>query len=176
MDDNKNKVYFIPPNYQNRINLLGFITVSWANLIQGLIMGIIPAGCMIAYIYFSGTWDPNYITIVILLFAAGFIPGVVGIYNGTIIAFLSNYNKYRKSRRLTVYNPRVKTENEKFDTSKVTNQMLLPKDRLMIWWNQRRKNQIDTETERINEQLDTLEKEKNLFFEDDEHPKKRKNI
>lgn len=166
-DKDKNRVYYIPPNYQNRINLFGMITVPWANLIQGTLLGVIPE---IIFIYFvtQVEWNNNYITIGIFIFAAGFIPGVVGIYNASLLSFLKIYNSFKKRKRLTVYNPRIKTEVIDKDYTGIEKQMLLPKDKIRLALEKARKGRISEENRRMQEQLDSFNVNESFFFEDDE--------
>lgn len=163
----KHRSYYIPPNYQNKINLLGFISVSYSNLIQGVILGGVPLLLFVLYVK-TVEWNNSFLTIGILMFFAGFIPGVVGVYNASLLSFLKIYSNYRKHKRLTVYNPRVKSEIVSADYSNIKEQMLLPKDRIRIWMEERKQNKITEETRKMQEQLDSFNVTDAFYFEEDE--------
>lgn len=109
--DEEYKVRFIPPNFENGINILG-LNFSAVFLIEGGILGI--AAFLGAFLLLRNGFGITDIGrgIGYSLALGGIVAfvGVRGLNDEPISTFTINLIKFAKNKRTTYYNPRVKEE------------------------------------------------------------------
>jgi len=150
--------FHIPRNFKVGIKILNEV-YPWANFFQGAILASVPA---LLWIYFHPSW--SYTTVIIyFMFACGglFFLGLNGINNDTFFGYFLTWFKFRKHRRLTNYNPRVKAEIKPFYESKKQNSAV---EKLKEIY-EKYKQQLDLKQHEANFNVD---KNARVYFEDDE--------
>ena len=110
MDEEKQTECIIPQNYKGITNFLSF-TFKTRNLIEGFIIGAVfaaIAGSVV--VYYDYGFSVRVITYSIIGFGLGAVIGVIGLNGESISEFIVHLFRYLRKRRVTYYNPRVKTE------------------------------------------------------------------
>ena len=110
MDEEKQTECIIPQNYKGITNFLSF-TFKTRNLIEGFIIGAVfaaIAGSVV--VYYDCGFSVRVITYSIIGFGLGAVIGVIGLNGESISEFIVHLFRYLRKRRVTYYNPRVKTE------------------------------------------------------------------
>lgn len=134
MDEERQTECIIPQNYKGITNFLSF-TFKTRNLIEGFILGAILAiiaGSIV--VYYDYGFSVRVITYSIIGFGIGAIIGVIGLNGESISEFIVHLFRYLRKRRITYYNPRVKTEARPMvfaDGAASGSENVLPRDRLI---------------------------------------------
>lgn len=156
----------IPKNFAAGDTFLGY-EIKWLNLIQAIILGCIPLfvsyGFISTYFYTDGTIQFSMTMVITVGFAAF---GYFGIDNITPFEYIGNVLNFRKRKRKTFYNPRVKTEYKSIFVEKTEGNQLLPKDKIMEFYKKyiEKRNQIDQQNARA---LFDDDYDSSLYFEED---------
>lgn len=156
----------IPRNFAAGNTFLGY-EIKWLNLIQAFILGSIPLyvsyGIVSKYFYTDATYQFS-ITITAMIGFAIF--GYFGIDNITPFEYIWNVLNFRKRKRKTFYNPRVKTEYKSIFVEKTEGNQILPKEKIMEFYKKyiEKRNQIDQQNARA---LFDDEYDDTLYFEED---------
>lgn len=153
--------YNIPENFESSINFIGF-NFKTRNLIEGGIIGVVPSFLICTYAPIGMKAKLYLVVLVVLPFA---FLGLTGIHGDPLSKRIALYFRYKKRRRMCIYNPRIKDEivPMAFMHDKV---QMLPKEKLrMLYDNYKKKNDQKAE-----EQIQAMVSEwgRNLFFIDDE--------
>ena len=110
MDEEKQTECIIPQNYKGITNFLSF-TFKTRNLIEGFIIGAVFAAIAgTVVVYYDYGFSVRVITYSIIGFGLGAVIGVIGLNGESISEFIVHLFRYLRKRRVTYYNPRVKTE------------------------------------------------------------------
>ena len=114
-------VYHIPTNYKNGISLFGF-SFSTKGFFEGVIIALVGAlvGGLLFYGLLSGLSSTIKLSGLLILILGGFILGNTGINDEPVSKFISHYKGFKKTKRATYYNPRVKLEIKKFSEDELT--------------------------------------------------------
>ena len=134
MDEERQTECIIPQNYKGITNFLSF-TFKTRNLIEGFILGAILAiitGSIV--VYYDYGFSVRVITYAIIGFGLGAIIGVIGLNGESLSEFIVHLFRYLRKRRVTYYNPRVKTEARPMvfaDGAASGSENMLPRDRLI---------------------------------------------
>ena len=134
MDEERQTECIIPQNYKGITNFLSF-TFKTRNLIEGFFLGTILAiiaGSIV--VYYDYGFSVRVITYSIIGFGIGAIIGVIGLNGESISEFIVHLFRYLRKRRVTYYNPRVKTEARPVvfaDGAASGSENVLPRDRLI---------------------------------------------
>ncbi|GEM_PF-3313273 len=134
MDEEKQTECIIPQNYKGITNFLS-LTFKTRNLVEGVIIGLILA--VIAgsiTVYYEYGFTVNVITITIITFGLGALLGVHGCNGESFSEFIVHFLKYLRNRRVTYYNPRVKTEAKPLisaDGTEQSSENMLPREKIL---------------------------------------------
>lgn len=156
----------IPKNFAAGDTFLGY-EVKWLNAIQAIVLGSIPLlvsyGIISKYFYTDGVTQFS-ITLMITIGFAGF--GYFGIDNITPFEYIYNIMNFRKRKRKTFYNPRVKTEYKSIFVEQTEGNQLLPKEKIMELYKKYidKRNLADQQNARA---LFEDDYDSTLYFEDD---------
>lgn len=156
----------IPKNFADGTTFLG-IEIKWFNILQGIILGLIPviiALILNSFLIFYNAFS-FWMTIVVLAVVL-FILGFTGIDGITIGEYLYNIMMFKKKRRRTYYNPRVKTELKSSIAGRKDKTEMLPRDKIMAILDgiKAKTNLKDQEEAHKNE---SFELQSDMMFEDD---------
>lgn len=161
------KYLVIPPNYQTGFNILGFV-VKKANFFQGILMGSVLLLMFFLLFVINRPWTSKYVTGFIIVFFAGFGPGVAGVRGGTFWQYISNILKFRANKRVAVYNGRIKLELKRLNYEKHVENALVPKDQIILFWNRFKNRGLEAEQQKVSSQVEAFRAYQDYYFEDDE--------
>lgn len=169
MDEEKQTECIIPQNYKGITNFLSF-TFKTRNLIEGFIIGAVfaaIAGSVV--VYYDYGFSVRVITYSIIGFGLGAVIGVIGLNGESISEFIVHLFRYLRKRRVTYYNPRVKTEARPLiyaggATSGSEN--VLPRDRIIAIV-RKVMEPIRNRREDMKPELDPFDEDLYEFFDDD---------
>ena len=168
MDNKQEQPYeiFIPENYKTKSNFLGY-EVKIANVIEGFAFGLIPVLIgifVLPKIPFIDS-ETNLSITTTFAFALGLF-GFIGIDDELVITWLLDILKFKQSRRIAYYNPRVKKEAHSIfaDNDK---QDMLPREKIIKLY-ENYKAQLDSKNRELaHEQEKQFDQAETMYFEDD---------
>lgn len=153
----------IPINHAEGQAVAGEI-IKTRNLIEGIILGGIP---FVAVLYFCRSLTfADKVTIAIIVALPMLYLGINGINGDSFTTFISIWLRYRRKRRVVLYNPRIKTEATPliFETKK--KEELLPKEKLLLIYEKIRARRKAIRVTKNN--VNVMQTEEGfVFFEDD---------
>ena len=161
------KVVFIPANYKSGNSIYGF-EIKTSNVIQGSILATIPAviGFGIIPDFIQINPDLNLSIVTFFSFGLGYL-GFVGINGQTLLSYIQDWLMFRKKRRKTYYNPRIKKEAIFFLDEQKNNKEMLPRDKILAIYNQYKAQSDQKNRELAHELEKEFEQAEDLYFEDD---------
>ena len=168
MNKEEEKVFdiYIPDNFQTGVNFLGE-NYATGNVIQAAILSIIVfviSFCFPSWIGLSIKWSIK-LSIAIVLCSPCAIIGITGINGDSIVKFLSNIVKFNKSKRMMLYNPRVKTEYKVCtDSAQLSPEKMLPRDKAIALYGKVVEGINKRNRSKVREGDENIE---NIYFEDD---------
>ena len=161
------KVVFIPANYKTGNSILGH-EIKTSNVIQGCILAMIPV--IIGYGIIPKFIDVDEVsilsTVIFFSFGLGYW-GFVGVNGQTLGGYIQDWFMYRKNRRKTYYNPRIKKEAIFFLDEQMSNKDMLPRDKIIQFYNKYKAHSDLKNRELAHELEKEFEQSEELYFEDD---------
>lgn len=155
MEQQENRPLYIPPNFKEGTSVMGFM-VRPLYAIQA-----VPWVLLMALVFFLllRSWS---LTAKIVGFAVTSIPVIflciVGLNGDSVYRFIRNAVHSNRTRRICLYNPRIKTEIKPLAMVPLNEQMQ-PGDRILAFIEKMKKEKEDKQ-----EEVDLT----NLYFQDDE--------
>ena len=126
----------IPENFATGGTFLGF-EIKPLNIIQAIVLGIIPIGINFGVIYRYFYVDILTMLGVTALFSVAFaFLGFVGIDNVTPLEYLMKIIKFKSKERKTYFNPRVKKEIVSLISEQSENTQVLPREKVIKMYNE----------------------------------------
>ena len=170
-DEDVYRVCYIPGDYKNGTHILvRTYTLPW--LIQGIILGLLPAALNYIILPSAGINIPFEVkTILSIVF--GFILasiGINGINDESPGSFLLTYLRFRKNKRTTYYNPRVKKEMKpSLEEVRSANEML-PRDKAIIFYKRYKEEYDKKQREKVMQEQTRIGSSdiSRMYFLDDE--------
>ena len=167
MKNDEPKVVFIPANYKTGTSFMGF-EIKTSNVIQGVILALIPV--VIGYGIVPKLIDfkiENMLSIVCFFsFGLGYL-GVVGINGQTLGGYIQDLLNFRKNKRKTYYNPRIKKEAMFFLDEQKENKEMLPREKIIAFYNKYKAHSDLKNRELAHELEKDFVQTEELYFEDD---------
>ena len=137
----------IPDNFENGINFAGF-NFKPIFLIEGIILGVICFVLMIVLLFAFGIRHISSSTIGICLVPCvlAVILGIKGINDEPLTTFFRNLRFFNSKKRITYYNPRIKTEIKSIKNN-LSNEgaFVLPRDRIIALFTKYKKSMVEDE-------------------------------
>ena len=154
-DEDVYRICYIPGDYKNGTHILGrTYTFSW--LIQGIILGLLPA--VINFIILpSARINIPFEVKTILSIVFGFILasiGINGINDESLGSFLLTYLRFRKNKRNTYYNPRVKKEMKPSLEEVRSADEMLSRDKAIIFYKRYKEEYDKKQREKVMQEQD----------------------
>lgn len=167
MNKDEPKVVFIPTNYKTGNSFLGY-EIKTSNVFQGVLLALIPI--IICYVIL-----PKFIEIkfmdtlsIVTFFSAGLgYLGVIGINGQTLGEYIQDWLTFRKNKRKTYYNPRIKKEAIFFLDEQKQDKEMLPRDKIIAFYNKYKAHSDLKNRELAHELEKEFEQSEELYFEDD---------
>lgn len=168
MDNKQEQPYeiFIPENYKTKSNFLGF-EVKIANVIEGFAFALIPVLIGIFLLPKIPIIDSETNLSITTTFAFAFgLFGFIGIDDELVITWLLDILKFKQSRRIAYYNPRVKKEAHSIFAEN-DKQDMLPREKIIKLY-ENYKAQLDNKNRELaHEQEKQFDQAETMYFEDD---------
>lgn len=169
MSDESPRVIFIPDNYHTGTSMFG-VEIKISNAIQTIILVLIPI--ILNYFVIPSYFSIDRTSTVLLSFTIfcvvilGYL-GLVGVNGMTLGEFVYIYLMYRKSKRKTYYNPRLKKELKPIIVEETTREEL-PRDKMLALYNQY-KEKFDEKNRQaaLESEMSGDYENSQIFFEDD---------
>ena len=169
MANNEEDTYLvIPQNYQNSFNLLGSISLKYINFIQALLCGGVAIFIYFMIFVYKKPWNTDNIRNMIVCFGLTAVPVAYGYKGGTVFQYLRYIIRFKKRRRVAIYNGHFKTEAKKLDHEEYVVDAMVYKDRFVLIWNQLKRKSIENEQRKVTNQVDAFKEFQDYYFEDDE--------
>jgi len=154
----------IPENYENGIHIAGFCFRP-IFLIEGsilcIVLGSVSFFCMLKF----GLKDFGQMIGISLVFAgSGLFIGIKGINDEPITLFLKHLKTFNKNKRVSLYNPRIKTEAKSIFDEK--QKELLPKEKILAIFNKYKDSLDKKEQEKVRLSFDSEEGNQIVFLDD----------
>lgn len=168
MANNDEEYLVIPQNYQNSFNLLGSVSLRYINFIQAVITGAVVVALYFLIFVYKKPWNSDNIRNMIVCFGLTAVPVAYGFKGGTIYQYLRYIIRFKKRRRVAIYNSHFKTETKQVDHDEYVVDAMVYKDRFALVWNQFRRNSIENEQRKVTSQVEAFKEYQDYYFEDDE--------
>lgn len=168
MANNDEEYLVIPQNYQNSFNLLGSVSLKYINFIQAVITGAVVVALYFLIFVYKRPWNSDNIRNMIVCFGLTAVPVAYGFKGGTIYQYLRYIIRFKKRRRVAIYNSHFKTETKEVDHGEYVVDAMVYKDRFALVWNQFRRNSIENEQRKVTSQVEAFKEYQDYYFEDDE--------
>ncbi len=168
MANNDEEYLVIPQNYQNSFNLLGSVSLKYINFIQAVITGAVVVALYFLIFVYKKPWNSDNIRNMIVCFGLTAVPVAYGFKGGTIYQYLRYIIRFKKRRRVAIYNSHFKTETKQVDHDEYVVDAMVYKDRFALVWNQFRRNSIENEQRKVTSQVEAFKEYQDYYFEDDE--------
>lgn len=153
----------IPINHSEGQAVAGEI-IKTRNLVEGIVLGGIPFS---AALYFCRSFSfADKVTIAIVVALPFLYLGISGINGDSFTTFVGIWLRYRKNRRVLLYNPRIKIEATPliFETRK--KEEMLPKEKAMLIYRKLKSRRKKLKAIKNDANLVQTD-ERIVFFEDD---------